>query len=152
MEYVTSEGIIVTNRIFVGSIPDWMCENKLHLAFQDLDFNVQDTRIVVDMRTGRKKGYGFVTFYDANDAVELVKKGFVLTKDGVKLKVDTAVRKKGLQLRLQREKKFFERVGAMNQTYNVNNAMTGLYPTEAIQTQARKKDAMYFTQICHNWH
>ena len=33
-----------------------MCENKLQLAFQDLEFDVQDTRIVVDMKTGRSKG------------------------------------------------------------------------------------------------
>ena len=33
-----------------------MSENKLHLAFQDMNFEVQDTRIVVDMNTGKRKG------------------------------------------------------------------------------------------------
>ncbi|XP_028398152.1 deleted in azoospermia-like isoform X2 [Dendronephthya gigantea] len=78
-----------------------MCETKLQLAFQDLNFDVQDTRIVLDMKTGEPKGYGFVTFYNVNDAKELIKKGFVVTNDGVKLKIDTAVRKKGMQHRLQ---------------------------------------------------
>ncbi|XP_046839666.1 uncharacterized RNA-binding protein C644.16-like [Xenia sp. Carnegie-2017] len=109
MEYVTSEGIVVTNRIFVGSIPHWMCENKLQLAFQDFNLNVKDTRIVLDLKTGERKGYGFVTFYNVEDAVNLVKKGFVITREGIRLKVDTAIRRKGLQIRLQRQKEFLEK-------------------------------------------
>lgn len=33
-----------------------MCENKLQLAFQDFNLNVKDTRIVLDLKTGERKG------------------------------------------------------------------------------------------------
>ncbi|XP_032222960.1 protein boule-like [Nematostella vectensis] len=65
----TPHGTLVPNRVFIKGVPDRMSEIELEVAFANLGFHVIGVRIIEDMRTGRRKGYGFVTFLSTEEAL-----------------------------------------------------------------------------------
>lgn len=56
-----------------------MTELQLEILFGGMGFEVQNVRIVEDLRSGVNKGYGFVTFHTAEEAQRV--------RDMVRLKV-----------------------------------------------------------------
>ncbi|MBT5230635.1 MAG: RNA-binding protein [Methylococcales bacterium] len=59
-------------KIFVGNIPFQVTEDELVDAFTDFG-DVEQVNIVTDSKTGRSKGYGFITMQNASEAQDAVK-------------------------------------------------------------------------------
>jgi len=88
-------GLEIPNRVFLGGIPAETTELELELFFSDYGV-VKDVRIVTDRVTGECKGYGFVTFDEAQDISSLVRRKSIMMK-GKKLRVRKAIRRNGSQ-------------------------------------------------------
>ncbi len=76
------------NKLFVGGL-SWNTDNAgLEQAFASFG-NIEEARVITDRETGRSRGFGFVTFTNADDA----KKALSLdgsTLDGRTIKVNVA--------------------------------------------------------------
>ncbi|XP_068693241.1 uncharacterized protein [Montipora foliosa] len=101
-EVWTESGIYVLNRVFVRGIPSKMTELQLEILFGGMGYEVQNVRIVEDIRTGASKGYcimyfryGFVTFRTAEEARK-VQEMRLVDWNGKLLQVDMAVKRKTL--------------------------------------------------------
>jgi len=62
-----------SNRLFVGSLPWEVTSEDLRLLFSRVG-EIQDAVVIADKRTGKSKGYGFVEFSTANEAITAVEK------------------------------------------------------------------------------
>lgn len=60
-------------KIFVGGVKDGIEENDLQEYFQQYG-NVMSVDLVTDRETGRKRGFGFVTFDDCDAVDKVVRK------------------------------------------------------------------------------
>ncbi|CAH3169358.1 unnamed protein product [Porites lobata] len=92
-EVWTDHGIYVLNRVFIRGIPNTMTELQLEILFGEMGYEVQNVRIVEDIRTGASKGYGFVTFRTAEEARK-VQEMRLVEWNGKALQVDVAVKRK----------------------------------------------------------
>ena len=57
----------MSNKLFVGGLSWGTNDQTLSSAF-DAYGEVTDAKVITDRETGRSRGFGFVTFADANDA------------------------------------------------------------------------------------
>lgn len=64
------KGVLKTRKIFVGGIPLSLSEDELKEYFSSYG-NVIEHQIMLDHKTGRSRGFGFVTF-DNEDAVDKI--------------------------------------------------------------------------------
>ncbi|KAH8520854.1 hypothetical protein H0E87_002057 [Populus deltoides] len=64
------KGVTRTKKIFVGGIPPSLTEDELKEYFSVYG-SIVDHQIMLDHKTGRSRGFGFVTF-DSEDAVERI--------------------------------------------------------------------------------
>jgi len=62
-------------KIFVGGVKDGIEENDLQEYFQQYG-NVVSVDLVTDRETGRKRGFGFVSFDDCDAVDKVVRKCF----------------------------------------------------------------------------
>ncbi|EPS58223.1 hypothetical protein M569_16592, partial [Genlisea aurea] len=69
-EEYQSRGVSKTKKIFVGGLPVSMNEDDLREYFSSYG-TIVEHQIMLDHKTGRSRGFGFVTF-DSEDAVEKV--------------------------------------------------------------------------------
>ena len=76
-------------KLFVGGLSWNTTGEDLRAAFGNFG-QVDDATVLVDRGTGRSRGFGFVTFAKAEDAVEAVKRMNGATLDGRTLKVNNA--------------------------------------------------------------
>ncbi|MED6125467.1 hypothetical protein PIB30_068777 [Stylosanthes scabra] len=63
-------GVFRTKNIFVGGLPQFFTDNELKDYFSTYG-NIVEHQIMLDHKTGRSRGFGFVTF-DNEDSVEKV--------------------------------------------------------------------------------
>eukprot|EP01111_Echinosteliopsis_oligospora_P007088 TRINITY_DN21690_c0_g1_i1.p1 TRINITY_DN21690_c0_g1~~TRINITY_DN21690_c0_g1_i1.p1 ORF type:complete len:206 (-),score=49.69 TRINITY_DN21690_c0_g1_i1:63-680(-) len=83
---------LISNRVFVGGI-SWKADEVSLGKFFATNFGpVVECKIIMDKATGKSKGYGFVTFNDAESATK-VKQATALTFMGKNMNVGDAVRK-----------------------------------------------------------
>ncbi|KAJ4838446.1 hypothetical protein Tsubulata_041227 [Turnera subulata] len=69
-EEMVSKGVTRTRKIFVGGIPPSLTEDELKEYFS-LYGGIIEHQIMLDHKTGRSRGFGFVTF-ESEDAVEQI--------------------------------------------------------------------------------
>ncbi|KAI5665446.1 hypothetical protein M9H77_15299 [Catharanthus roseus] len=69
-EDMQGRGVTKTKKIFVGGIPLSLSEDELREYFSAYG-NVMEHQIMLDHKTGRSRGFGFVTF-ETEDAVEKI--------------------------------------------------------------------------------
>ena len=65
-------GVLVSTKLFVGSLPWSVDDEKLKEAF-DAHGNVVSAKVVMDRTTGRSRGFGFVEMGSADDAQKAIK-------------------------------------------------------------------------------
>lgn len=76
------------SKIYVGNLSYSTSEDELRDFFSQYG-SIQDTKLILDMSTGRSKGFGFITYTSSNDCENaLAANGAEL--DGRKLKVNLA--------------------------------------------------------------
>ncbi|XP_027342189.1 heterogeneous nuclear ribonucleoprotein 1 [Abrus precatorius] len=63
-------GVLKTKKIFVGGIPQFFTDDELREYFSPYG-NIVECQIMLDHKTGRSRGFGFVTF-DSEDSVDNV--------------------------------------------------------------------------------
>ncbi|XP_050234945.1 heterogeneous nuclear ribonucleoprotein 1 [Mercurialis annua] len=64
------KGVVRAKKIFVGGIPPMLTEDDLRQYFSAYG-NIVEYQIMLDHKTGRSRGFGFVTF-DTEDSVEQI--------------------------------------------------------------------------------
>ncbi|KAK7325109.1 hypothetical protein VNO77_29192 [Canavalia gladiata] len=69
-EEMEGVGVFKTKKIFVGGIPQFFTDDELREYFSPYG-NIAECQIMLDHKTGRPRGFGFVTF-DSEDSVEKV--------------------------------------------------------------------------------
>ncbi|MFK7871918.1 MAG: RNA recognition motif domain-containing protein [Oligoflexales bacterium] len=77
------------NKVFVGSLSWNTDEEGLRQAFSQFG-DIQDVRVISDRETGRSRGFGFVTFNDAEDAQKSIEEMDGSDLDGRTIKVNEA--------------------------------------------------------------
>ena len=65
-------GVLVSTKLFVGSLPWSVNDDKLKEAFEEHG-NVVSAKVVMDRTTGRSRGFGFVEMESADDAKKAIK-------------------------------------------------------------------------------
>ena len=79
-------------KVFVGGLP-WEVDNvRLKDVFSEFGPLV-DAIVVYDKETSRSRGFGFVTFADADDAEKLIQQGSIQV-DGRTVRIDHANEKR----------------------------------------------------------
>lgn len=84
----------MSNKLYVGNIPYSTTNEDLNELFSEYG-TVTEVKIITDRATNRSKGFGFVTFEDANacnSAIEALN-GYEL--DGRNIKVNVAKERQG---------------------------------------------------------
>lgn len=76
-------------KIYVGNLSYNTTQDELRDHFSQFG-NIQDVKLIMDMATGRSKGFGFITFSSASESELAVKKSEELEMDGRKIKVNMA--------------------------------------------------------------
>ncbi len=76
-------------RIFVGNLPFTVDEKRLNDEFSRFG-KVESAKIVLDKRTGKSRGYGFVEFSDQAGGDEAIQKMAGQPLDGRPLTVNLA--------------------------------------------------------------
>jgi RNA recognition motif-containing protein len=76
-------------RIFVGNLPIKTCETSLSRLFQQYG-HVSSARIVLDPKTQRSRGFGFVSMPSLDDADEAIRHLSGATHGGRRLTVNEA--------------------------------------------------------------
>lgn len=61
----------MSKKLFVGGLSWGTTEDGLHTAFAQYG-DVQEAKIITDRETGRSRGFGFVTFVNAQDAQDAI--------------------------------------------------------------------------------
>lgn len=65
-------GVLVSTKLFVGSLPWSVNDDKLKETFEEHG-NVVSAKVVMDRTTGRSRGFGFVEMESADDAKKAIK-------------------------------------------------------------------------------
>jgi len=73
-------------RLYVGNLPKELERQELEAVFADFDGSVS-TKVITDRKTGKCRGFGFVTVKTDEEADRLIEKfnGFVLNDSEIKL-------------------------------------------------------------------
>lgn len=79
----------MSNKLFVGSLSWNTSSEELRQAFASCG-DVVEAKVVTDRDTGRSRGFGFVTFQDAESAERAVRELDGSMLDGRNIKVDRA--------------------------------------------------------------
>ena len=79
----------MTKKLFVGGLSWNTTEESFERAFAKFG-NVVDAKIITDRETGRSRGFGFVTFSDADSADEAISSMDGAEFDGRTIKVNEA--------------------------------------------------------------
>ncbi|MCB9790447.1 RNA-binding protein [Candidatus Nomurabacteria bacterium] len=77
------------NKLFVGNLSWDTTEDSLRAMFGQIG-EVQEVVIIMDRRTNRSKGFGFVTFVNAEDAARAVEELNGKELDGREINVSEA--------------------------------------------------------------
>jgi RNA recognition motif-containing protein len=70
--YNTFFGVLVSIKLFVGSLPWSVNDDKLRSAFEEHG-NVVSAKVVMDRTTGRSRGFGFVEMESTDEANKAIK-------------------------------------------------------------------------------
>ena len=79
----------MSNKLFVGGLSWGTQEQGLRAAFEEYG-TVTDAVVITDRETGRSRGFGFVTFEDADDAQAAIEGLHQQELDGRRINVDVA--------------------------------------------------------------
>lgn len=79
----------MSNKLFVGGLAWATDDNRLREAFE-AHGEVTDAKVINDRDTGRSRGFGFVTFADANSAHAAMEAMNGADLDGRSLRVNEA--------------------------------------------------------------
>jgi RNA recognition motif-containing protein len=79
----------MSTKLFVGSLSWNTTSEELQNAFQACG-DVVEAKVVTDRDTGRSRGFGFVTFRDADSATRAIEQLDGSTLDGRSIRVDRA--------------------------------------------------------------
>jgi RNA recognition motif-containing protein len=77
------------NRLFVGGLSWNTSDGDLRQAFETYG-TVDDAKVITDRESGRSRGFGFVTFADAEDASDAIEKMNGTELDGRTINVNVA--------------------------------------------------------------
>src|SRR3990167_1500815 len=77
------------SKIYVGNLPYSTTEDALRSFFSQCG-SIKEVKLIVDFGTGRSKGFGFITFANAEACEKAVKGANDQEMDGRKLKVNVA--------------------------------------------------------------
>lgn len=80
----------MSSKLFVGGLSWDTNDSGLHNAFSQFG-DVTEAKVITDRETGRSRGFGFVTFADADAAQEARTQMNGASLDGRTIKVDEAV-------------------------------------------------------------
>jgi RNA recognition motif-containing protein len=80
----------MSKKLFIGGLNFKTSEESLRNILESIG-EVEEVKIITDYETGRSKGFGFVTFADANHAIEAIEKFDGQELDGRSVKVSEAV-------------------------------------------------------------
>ena len=76
-------------KLFVGNLSWNLTENELHDTFSQYG-QIDECRIITDRETGRSRGFGFITFENADSAEEAMSALDGHELDGRPMKVNEA--------------------------------------------------------------
>ena len=79
----------MSKKLFVGGVSWDTTEEGLRKAFEPFG-EVSEAKIITDRETGRSRGFGFVTFVDASNAMAAIAKLDGTELDGKTIKVNEA--------------------------------------------------------------
>lgn len=79
----------MSKKLFVGGLSWNTTDEGLRQVFEQFG-NVDDVRIITDRETGRSRGFGFVTFSDAESAMNSISELDGSELDGRTIKVNEA--------------------------------------------------------------
>ena len=79
----------MSNKLFVGGLSWGTTDDGLRAAFEQFG-TINDAKVITDRDTGRSRGFGFVTFEDADDAATAIDKMNGTELDGRSLNVNVA--------------------------------------------------------------
>jgi RNA recognition motif-containing protein len=73
-------------RLYVGNLPKELERQELEAIFSDFDDSVS-TKVITDRKTGKCRGFGFVTVKNDEQADQLIEKfnGYVLKDSAIKI-------------------------------------------------------------------
>lgn len=84
----------MSNKLFVGGLAWATTDEGLKTAFGAFG-EVVDAKVITDRETGRSRGFGFVTFADAESARQALEQMNGQELDGRNLRVDSAQERRG---------------------------------------------------------
>ena len=84
----------MSKKLFVGGLSWNTDDNGLRQAFEAFG-DVTDAKVITDRDTGRSRGFGFVTFAEAQDSANALNEMNGTSLDGRTIKVDNAEEKSG---------------------------------------------------------
>jgi len=79
----------MSNRLFVGGLSWGTSDDSLRASFEEFG-EVTDARVITDRETGRSRGFGFVTFAEADSARDAMAQMNGAELDGRTIRVDSA--------------------------------------------------------------
>ncbi len=82
----------MSNKLFVGGLSWGTDDAALHAAFSEYG-DVTDAKVITDRETGRSRGFGFVTFAQADDAQQAISALDGVDLDGRTIRVNVAEQK-----------------------------------------------------------
>lgn len=73
-------------RLYIGNLPKELERQELEAVFSDFDDSVS-TKVITDRKTGKCRGFGFVTVKNDEQADQLIEKynGYVLKESALKI-------------------------------------------------------------------
>jgi RNA recognition motif-containing protein len=77
------------NKLFVGGLAWATDDSSFRTAFEQFG-SVTDAKVITDRDTGRSRGFGFITFENADDAQEAIKQMDGSNLDGRSIRVNEA--------------------------------------------------------------
>lgn len=82
----------MSNKLFVGGLSWGTDDQALHTAFS-VHGQVDEAKVILDRDSGRSRGFGFVTFADAQDASSAIRAMDGQDLDGRTVRVNLAENK-----------------------------------------------------------
>jgi len=80
----------MSKRLYVGNLSWNVSDEDLREVFQQDGRQVVDARVITDRETGRSRGFGFVTYNDADSATRAIEELDGSQLDGRSIRVDRA--------------------------------------------------------------
>lgn len=84
----------MSNKLFVGGLSWDTNDAGLQAAFEPFGA-ITEAKVISDRETGRSRGFGFVTYADANSARDAIAQMDGSTLDGRSIKVNVAEARQG---------------------------------------------------------